>query len=202
MDAPPSQPVRALGYVSVPADGPLAPASGRQARAIEAACAARGWAFVGGVREPEPVKGKAVERPGLEHALKRLQRGEANCLVVAELRRLTRSVVELGELIDRLGRAGVRLVVLDLEIDTGTEGGRMAASALATVGGWEHERVADRTRKGLPAARARGYNRHSRDTAGATGPMPGAVQTDRRTPGAVTPTGDHDAVTWTEGDAE
>jgi hypothetical protein len=65
-------------------------------------------------------------------------------------------VVELGGLLDRLGRAGVRLLVLDLGIDTGTEGGHLAASALTTVGGWEHERLAERSRKGLAAARARG----------------------------------------------
>jgi hypothetical protein len=45
-------------------------------------------------------------------------------------------VVDLGGLLDRLGRAGVRLLVLDLGIDTGTEGGRLAASALIRVGGW------------------------------------------------------------------
>src|SRR4051794_18326260 len=150
------QAVRALGYVSVSAESAVEPTAGPQVRAIEAACAARGWTFVGGVREPEPANARGLERPGLEHALGRLQRGEANCLVVAELRRLTRSVVELGGLLDRLGRAGVRLLVLDLGIDTGTEGGHLAASALTTVGGWEHERLAERARKGLAAARASG----------------------------------------------
>jgi peptidoglycan hydrolase-like protein with peptidoglycan-binding domain/DNA invertase Pin-like site-specific DNA recombinase len=154
--APAPRAVRALGYVSVPPEGALEPATGPQVRAIEAACAARGWTFVGGVREREPANGKGLERPGLEHALGRFQRGEANCLVVAELRRLTRSVVELGGLLDRLGRAGVRLLVLDLGIDTGTEGGHLAANALTTVGGWEHEWLAERTPKGLAAARARG----------------------------------------------
>ena len=46
--------------------------------------------------------------------------------------------------------------MLDLGIDTGTDSGRLAARALTTVGGWEHERLAERTRKGLAAARARG----------------------------------------------
>ena len=137
--------VRAFGYVSVPAKSGLNSAAGPQARAIEAACAARGWTFVGGVREPEPAIAGGLERPGLEHVLQRFERGEANCLVVAELPRLTRSAVELGGLLDRLGRAGVRLLVLDVGIDTGTEGGQLAAGALIRVGGWEHERVATRT---------------------------------------------------------
>jgi len=148
--------VRALGYVSVPHDRPIEAAAAAQAKAIEAACAARGWAFVAGVREPEPANGKGLERPGLTHALARLERGEADCLVVTELSRLTRSAAELGELLDRLGRARVRLVVLDLEIDTDTNSGQLVARALAAVSAWERERLSERTRKGLAAARERG----------------------------------------------
>jgi peptidoglycan hydrolase-like protein with peptidoglycan-binding domain/DNA invertase Pin-like site-specific DNA recombinase len=148
--------VRALGYVSVPHDSPLEAAAGRQAAAIEAACTSRGWAFIGGVRESEPANGKGLERPGLSHALARLERGEADCLVVTELARLTRSAAELGELVDRLGRARVRLVVLDLEIDTYTNSGQLVAKALAMVSAWERERLSERTRKGLAAARERG----------------------------------------------
>src|SRR3954451_2679694 len=148
--------VRALGYVSVPHDSALEVAAGQQAEAIEAVCASRGWAFIGGVREPEPVNGKGLERPGLSHALARLERGEADCLVVTELARLTRSAAGIGELLDRLGRARVRLVVLDLEIDTYTDSGHLVAKALAAVSAWERERISERTRKGLAAARERG----------------------------------------------
>jgi peptidoglycan hydrolase-like protein with peptidoglycan-binding domain len=153
---PAGAPVRVLGYVSVPAEGPLEATAGPQARAIEAACTARGWTFVGGVREREPADGKGLQRPGLEHALGRLRRGEADCLVVAELGRLTRSVVELGDLLAWLERAGRRLVVLDVGIDTSTEAGRLAIDAVATVSGMEHVRMGERTRKGLAAARAKG----------------------------------------------
>ena len=155
--APPGSPrVRVLGYVSVPPDVALAAGAGPQAQAIEAACAARGWSFVGGVREPEPLNGKGLDRSGLNHALERLRSQEADCVMVTDLARLTRSAAELGEILDRLRRASLRLVVLDLGIDTGTDSGRVAARALATVGGWERARLADRTRKGLAAARARG----------------------------------------------
>jgi hypothetical protein len=126
--------VRAFGYVSVPPRCALD--AGSQARVIEAACAARGWTFVGGVREHEPAIADALERPGLQHVLERFERGEANCLVVAELRRLSRSAVELGGLLDRLGRAGVRLLVLDVGIDTGTEDGQLAAGVLTGPVAW------------------------------------------------------------------
>jgi peptidoglycan hydrolase-like protein with peptidoglycan-binding domain len=134
-----TQSVQALGYVSVPATSVLEAEASPQARAIEAACAARGWAFVGGVRERAHCEDQALERPGLNHALGRLARGEANCLVVAELRGLTRSVDELGELLSWLERAGGRLWVLDVEIDTGTEDGQVVANALSTLSVWGQE---------------------------------------------------------------
>jgi len=154
--APRSSPVRALGYVSVPPSIGFEAGAGAQARAIEAACTARGWAFLGGVREAEPSSGKGLERPGLNHALERLARGEADCLIVTDLGRLTRSAAELAEMLEQVGRTGCRLVVLDPGIDTATESGRLVARALTVVSGWERQRLAERTRKGLAAARARG----------------------------------------------
>jgi len=137
-----TQSMRALGYVSVPATSVLEAVAKPQARAIEAACAARGWAFVGGVRERAPCEDQALERPGLNHALARLARGEANYLVVAELRGLTRSVDELSELLSWLERAGGRLWVLDVAIDTGTEDGQVVANTLSTLSVWGQEEQA------------------------------------------------------------
>src|SRR5215211_4728548 len=157
--APRSSRVRALGYVSVPPGSGFEAGARAQARAIEAACTARGWAFVGGVREAEPSSGKGLERPGLNHALERLAMGEADCLIVTDLARLTRSAAELAEVLEQIGRTGGRLVVLDPAIDTATESGRLVARTLTTVSGWEHQRLAERTRKGLAAARAQGASR-------------------------------------------
>ena len=70
--------------------------------------------------------------------------------------RLTRSAADIGELLDRHGRARVRLVVLDLEIDTHTDSGQLVAKALAAVSAGERERLSQRTRMGLAAARQRG----------------------------------------------
>ncbi len=120
------------------------------------------------MREPEPLNGKGLDRSGLNHALERLRSEEADCLMVTDLARLTCSAAELGEILDRLRRAAVRLVVLDLGIDTGTDSGRLAARALTTVGGWERRRA-------WPSAPARGSPRRvpagrPADPRSATGP--------------------------------
>jgi DNA invertase Pin-like site-specific DNA recombinase len=57
----------------------------------------------------------------------------------------------------------VRLVAVELDLDTASPGGLAAARALASVGDWERERLAERTRKGLAAARARRQQTSSTD---------------------------------------
>ena len=46
------------------------------------------------------VSAKTLQRPGLQQALGMLRRGEADALLVAKLDRLTRSVKDLGTLLD------------------------------------------------------------------------------------------------------
>jgi DNA invertase Pin-like site-specific DNA recombinase len=45
---------------------------------------------------------------------------------------------------------------MDVDVDTDVPAGRKVANVLMSVGAWERERVGERTRKGLEAARAKG----------------------------------------------
>jgi peptidoglycan hydrolase-like protein with peptidoglycan-binding domain/DNA invertase Pin-like site-specific DNA recombinase len=149
--------VRALGYVSVSDkesfDDPRVKA---QMDAIDSLCEQRGWRLLELVRDKEVPSGKALERPGLGYALECLEAKQASCLVVANLRRLSHSVADLGRILEVIGRAGGRLVALDVGVDTATPEGRKAANVLVSVSGWERQRLAERTRQGLEAARAKG----------------------------------------------
>lgn len=147
---------RAIGYASAAGSRDHAAlAMRRQRAAIEARCAGPGLDLVELVGDREGRDGKALDRPGLSHVLQRIAAGEASCLVVTGLDHLSRSVAELGRLIDWLDRMEIRLVALDLDLDTSTPHGRTAARALASVGAWERERLSERTRAGLAAARAK-----------------------------------------------
>jgi DNA invertase Pin-like site-specific DNA recombinase/peptidoglycan hydrolase-like protein with peptidoglycan-binding domain len=148
--------VRALGYVSVPE---TETGNGGQPReqidAIDSLCEQRGWELLQVVRDREESRGTALDRPGLGYALERLGDGEASCLVVPELRHLGRSAADLGRVLEAIEQTGVRLVALDDGIDTSSPEGRTATAALVAVGGWERERLAERTRRGLEVARAK-----------------------------------------------
>jgi len=155
VDRPARTAIRALGYASIPADDESGSAHAleQQRQAIERTCERLGLELVEVVREREPRAANALERAGVNYLIERLAAGDASCLVVSGLDRLSRSVSELGTLVQWLERSNVRLVAV--ELDTLSPGGRAAARALASVGGWERERLSERTRKGLAAARAR-----------------------------------------------
>jgi peptidoglycan hydrolase-like protein with peptidoglycan-binding domain/DNA invertase Pin-like site-specific DNA recombinase len=148
--------VRVLGYTSVrySAEDESFPL-GRQASEIDAHCEQRGWRLLEVVHDRDEGNGRALERPGLLYALDRIAKGDAACLLVPRLDRLTGSVPDLGRVIEAVRRGGGRLVVMDIDLDTATSGGELAAETLVSVATWERRRLAERTRKGLAAARAR-----------------------------------------------
>jgi DNA invertase Pin-like site-specific DNA recombinase len=100
--------------------------------------------------------GKSIERPGLDRALKRIARREADGLVVAKLDRLTRSVLDFVLLLEWFTDAKAQLVVLDFDLDTSTPTGRLMATVMASFAEWERNLIGERTRLALAAARAQG----------------------------------------------
>jgi DNA invertase Pin-like site-specific DNA recombinase len=134
---------RALGYASLPQGRTIGdPEFGAQVEAMELACSSRDLLLVELVADLEERPGSDLERPGLTHALERIEAGDASCLIVSALERLTRSVAELGTLAKWLESHRARVIVLDLDLDTATPDGAMAARALAAVGDLERERLA------------------------------------------------------------
>lgn len=103
------------------------------------------------------VSAKTLNRPALQSALTRLEAGEADGLLVAKLDRLTRSVRDLGWLVEpeRFGGRWSLLSVAD-SIDTRSAGGRLVLNVLASVSQWEREAGAERTRDALAHLRADG----------------------------------------------
>ena len=101
--------------------------------------------------------GRRDDRPGLAACLKALQPG--NALVLWKLDRLGRDLKHLVTTVDELRRREVGLKVLagaGAQIDTMTANGRLFFGIFAALAEFERELIAERTRAGLAAARARG----------------------------------------------
>lgn len=89
--------------------------------------------------------------------MKALQPG--NSLVIWKLDRLGRDLKHLVATVDDLRERGVGLRVLSgagAEIDTTTANGRLVFGIFASLAEFERELIAERTRAGLAAVRARG----------------------------------------------
>lgn len=121
----------ALGYVSIPAvDDAHREDLRRQVKHIRRACEALELSLIDLIPDTESDDVTASERPGIRRILRRLDRGDASCLVTTTVERLASSAEEWGQLLTRLDAEGVRLVVVDDALDTGLDGGREDAWAL------------------------------------------------------------------------
>ena len=100
------------------------------------------------------LSGCAFDRPGLEEVLQMLQNGDT--LVVWRLDRLGRSLIQLVELMDRLGANGINFYSLTENIDTGSSGGRLLFHMIAALAEFERTLISERTRAGMAAARENG----------------------------------------------
>ena len=92
-------------------------------------------------------------RPGLTRALEEIAAGRARGLVIAEVRRVARSVSALGSLVGWFRDAEAILIALDLELDTSTLSGRQTAATLIALAEWERS-PRSRTRSGLASVKA------------------------------------------------
>ena len=102
----------------------------------------------------EKMSGTKKNRPELDRLLQELHNGDT--LVIESLSRLGRSVKNLSELMERFNQQNVRLVSLKETIDTQSSTGRLLFTILSSLAQFERDVLAERTKEGLNAARARG----------------------------------------------
>lgn len=106
--------------------------------------------------EDAGVSAKSLERPGLSEALKMLEAGQASGLLVVKLDRLTRSVRDLGDLVELYFAARFSLLSVNDSVDTRTASGRMVLNIMTTIAQWEREAGSERTRDALAALKSKG----------------------------------------------
>jgi DNA invertase Pin-like site-specific DNA recombinase len=109
------------------------------------------------VDEDAGVSAKSIQaRPGLLRALARLDAGDADGILVVKLDRLTRSVRDLGDLVERYFAARFSLLSVSDSIDTRTASGRLVLNVLTSVAQWEREATGERTRDALSHLKTEG----------------------------------------------
>ena len=149
---------RVIGYVRVSTDEQATSGAGlaAQRKAIRDEADRRGWDLVQVVGEDAGAPSATLERAGLQGALEHLDRGEAEVLVVAKLDRLSRSVAQGAQVMDRAKRRGWSLVALDFGLDTTTPAGEMVANVILSTAQYERRLIGQRTKDALAEKRRQG----------------------------------------------
>ena len=113
------------------------------------------------LREAEAIKvftdirsGRSMKRPGLATLLDYARHGDT--LAIVRLDRLGRSLAELLATVTMLKERGIALLSLEERIDTTSAAGELVFHVFGAIAHFERRLIAERTKDGIAAARARG----------------------------------------------
>ena len=102
----------------------------------------------------DQISGTKANRPGLTMALEVLRKNDT--LVVWKLDRLGRTVKGLIDLVNLLHQKEIHFKSITDNVDTSTPAGRFFFHIMASLAQMERELLAERTKAGLAAAKAKG----------------------------------------------
>lgn len=95
-----------------------------------------------------------IDRPEFVKMMSMLRKGDT--LIVNDISRLGRSILDLIKIVTALKEKGVEFIAIKNNIDTSTTSGRLQFNILASLAEYERELIIERTLAGLAAARLRG----------------------------------------------
>ncbi|MCI5102121.1 recombinase family protein [Phaeobacter italicus] len=102
----------------------------------------------------DKISGSRRARPELDRMLEQLRNGDV--VTVTKYDRLARSLKDLLEIVEAIREHGAGFRSLAEDIDTTTPAGRLVFHVFASIAQFERERISERTKEGLAAARKRG----------------------------------------------
>lgn len=102
----------------------------------------------------EKITGKTRQRTELNNLLDQLRADDV--VIVTKYDRLARSLRDLIEIIEQVREKGAGFRSLGEDIDTTTPAGRLVFHVFGSIAEFERERIVERTKEGLAAARKRG----------------------------------------------
>jgi len=143
--------MKAIGYVRVSTEEQVLTGVSldSQEEKIKAYCIAKEWDLTRVIRD-EGYSAKDLNRPGMQEIIEGCKRKDFDVVVILKLDRLTRSVKDLGYLVEDIFQKNeVAFSSLQDNFDTATANGRMVMNILATLAQWERDIISERTRDAM-----------------------------------------------------
>ena len=143
--------MRAVGYVRVSTEDQAQNGVSLEAQEVKicAYCVAKDWELLCIIRD-EGCSAKDLNRPRIQKIIDGARKQQFDVVVTLKLDRLTRSVKDLGYLVeDVFSHHGVAFSSLQDNFDTSTANGRMVMNILATIAQWERDIISERTRDAM-----------------------------------------------------
>ena len=103
------------------------------------------------------ISGGTTNRPQLQRMLADATAGRINLIVVYKLDRLSRTQLDLLDMLDKLSGWGVEVASVSEQFDTSTPAGRAMRNLLGVFAQMEREMVSERTKAKFDATRRQGY---------------------------------------------
>jgi len=142
--------MKAVGYIRVSTDEQARDGvslDNQQSR-IEAFCVAKDWNLER-VYSDEGKTGSNLNREGIQELIGDCRKRKFDVVVIYKLDRLTRSVKDLGYLIELFDKTGVAFSSVSDNFDTTTANGKLVLNILGSVAQWERDIISERTRDAL-----------------------------------------------------
>jgi len=130
-----------------------------QREACERYIAARehdGWSVVDGRYDDGGFTGANLERPAFQRLMADVEARKLDVVVVYKVDRLSRSLLDFAQVMDRFNKADVAFVSVTQNFSTADAMGRLTLNMLMSFAEFEREMIAERTRDKIAAARRRG----------------------------------------------
>ena len=130
-----------------------------QRDACEQYIAARGpegWQVAPAYYDDGGFTGANIERPAFQRLLADIDAGKIDVVVVYKVDRLSRSLLDFAQVMDRFNKADVAFVSVTQNFSTADAMGRLTLNMLMSFAEFERSMIAERTRDKIAASRRRG----------------------------------------------
>jgi site-specific DNA recombinase len=115
-----------------------------------------GWVALPDRYDDGGFTGGNTDRPGLRRLMADVEAGRVDCVVVYKVDRLSRSLLDFAQLMQRFEQRGVSFVSVTQQFNTASSMGRLVLNVLLSFAQFEREIVGERPRDKIAATRRKG----------------------------------------------